>query len=94
MTQEGYDLRTLIESLRFTRKVAGSDILNQVLKGEAFPGAVVQSYDKLADYIRETCEIVYPPAGTCRMGQLHDKMSVVTPYLKVKDIGGLRVYDA
>jgi choline dehydrogenase-like flavoprotein len=44
--------------------------------------------------MRATCETVYHPSGTCKMGTIDDSLSVVTPDLKVKGIAGLRVADA
>jgi choline dehydrogenase-like flavoprotein len=42
--------------------------------------------------MRATCDTIYHPVGTCKMGV--DAMAVVSPELKVHGIDGLRVVDA
>ncbi|MCA0432733.1 MAG: GMC family oxidoreductase N-terminal domain-containing protein [Proteobacteria bacterium] len=91
---EGYDRRILLAGLRFARRLAATAALAPWLEREVAPGTGVQSDDDLFAYVRETCETVYHPSGTCRMGDAADPLSVVTPDLKVKGIAGLRVADA
>lgn len=91
---EDYDMRTIIKGLRFARKIANTDVFRSVSYREVLPGLAVESDDELAAYVRETCETVYHPAGTCRMGRIDDAMSVVGPDLRVKGVEGLRVCDA
>lgn len=91
---EDYDMRTIIKGLRFARKVANTDVFRSVSDREVLPGLSIDSDDELAAYVRETCETVYHPAGTCRMGRADDATSVVEPNLKVKRVEGLRVCDA
>ncbi|MDH3389364.1 MAG: GMC oxidoreductase, partial [Gammaproteobacteria bacterium] len=50
--------------------------------------------EEFLTYIRETCETVYHPSGTCRIGAAQDAMAVVTPDLRVKGVGGLWIADA
>ena len=45
-------------------------------------------------FIRHLATTVYHPAGTCKMGSVGDKTTVVDPQLKVKGIQNLRVADA
>ncbi|MBD2248705.1 GMC oxidoreductase, partial [Nostoc sp. FACHB-888] len=56
------------------------------------PGADKQSDAALVAYVREACDTVYHPVGTCKMGT--DLMAVVDPELRVHGIEGLRVVDA
>ena len=64
------------------------------IKSEIQPGPDVVSNAEFGAYIRETCETVYHPAGTCKMGAANDPLAVVTPELRVRGIEGLRVADA
>ncbi len=91
---ENYDLEKLIRGIRYSRKLATTQAFNDLVDMEQLPGNAVQSDQEIADYILDTCETVYHPSGTCRMGEDSDPTSVVTPDLKVKGITGLRVCDA
>ncbi|MEM8651583.1 MAG: GMC oxidoreductase [Pseudomonadota bacterium] len=92
--RDGYDRRTLIGGLRFARQLAETQSLAPFLKREISPGIDVTNDDELFSYIRETCETVYHPAGTCRMGDLQNAETVVGPDLAVKGLAGLRIADA
>ena len=89
-----YDMQTMIKALRIARKLGNSRALNPYFKGEISPGIDINSDEELAAYIRQTCETVYHPAGTCKMGSRSDSDTVVTPDLRVKGIEGLRIADA
>jgi choline oxidase len=91
---EGYDKRILLAGLRFARKLAGTQAMAPWLSRELVPGINIESDDELFAYVRETCETVYHPCGTCRMGAAQDHTAVVTPDLKVKGIENLRIADA
>lgn len=92
--QEGYDQRILIDGLRYARELAATPALASWIKGEILPGPAVTSDAELLDYVRSSCETVYHPSGTCKMGAARDPMAVVTPDLRVRGIDGLRVADA
>jgi choline oxidase len=85
---EGYDKRILLAGLRFARKLAETSSLAPWLSREVSPGGDIASDDDLFAYVKDTCETVYHPCGTCAIG------SVVTPDLKVKGIESLRIADA
>ena len=91
---DGYDRATLLAGLRLARRFAATNALKGWLGDEVAPGAHVTGDDALFDYVKETCETVYHPAGTCRMGAYDDPMTIVTPDLKVKGVQSLRVADA
>jgi len=46
----------------------------------------------LEQHVRQTCQTIYHPVGTCRMGA--DATSVVDTELRVRGVEGLRVVDA
>ncbi|MEE3718509.1 GMC oxidoreductase [Tumidithrix elongata RA019] len=52
----------------------------------------VQSDEAIAAYVRDACDTLSHPVGTCKMGT--DPMAVVDPELRVHGIDGLRVVDA
>ncbi len=91
---DGYDLRILIAGLRFARRLAAVPCLAQYIASEILPGPQADSDAELADYLRDTCETVYHPSGTCRIGAADDPLAVVTPDLRVRGIDGLRIADA
>ncbi|MEL6287777.1 MAG: GMC family oxidoreductase [Pseudomonadota bacterium] len=91
---DGYDRRTLLRGLRFARKLAAAEPLASYLKREVSPGMSIDDDDALFAYVAETCETVYHPSGTCRMGREDDPLAVVTPDLRVRGCQGLRVADA
>jgi choline oxidase len=91
---EGHDKRILLAGLRWARKLAGTSALAPWIGREITPGLAIQSDDDLFAYVKQTCETVYHPCGTCRMGSADDQSSVVTPDLRVKGIDNLRIADA
>ena len=54
----------------------------------------VQGDGELSEYARRTANTVYHPAGTCRMGDVNDPLTVVDAQLRVKGVRRLRVADA
>jgi choline dehydrogenase-like flavoprotein len=52
----------------------------------------VESDDDIGRAIRERCDTIYHPVGTCRLGV--DSRAVVDPQLRVRGIERLRVIDA
>ena len=91
---EGYDARTLVAGLRYARRLAATRALAPWIRRELLPGPGVDSDAELLDYVRASCETVYHPSGTCRMGAADDPMAVVTPELAVRGLANLYVADA
>ncbi len=56
------------------------------------PGDDLESDEEIESFLRREMELLYHPAGTCRMGA--DDGSVVDPQLRVRGVEGLRVADA
>ncbi|MDH3534811.1 MAG: GMC family oxidoreductase N-terminal domain-containing protein [Gammaproteobacteria bacterium] len=91
---DGYDQRILTAGLRYARELCASAALSPYIRREVLPGPRINSDEEFLTYIRETCETVYHPSGTCRIGAAQDAMAVVTPDLRVKGVGGLWIADA
>jgi choline oxidase len=93
---DGVDERILFGGVRFARRLAEQEALQEWIDVELAPGPGVASDDEdaLRDYIRRASNTVYHPAGTCRMGSVDDRDVVVDPHLLVRGTSGLRVADA
>ncbi|MEH2252811.1 GMC family oxidoreductase [Nostoc sp.] len=90
--QSESDLQKLLAGIKILRQIFHSDVFDEFRGEEAAPGADNKSDEALLAYIRETCDSVYHPVGTCKMGT--DSDSVVDPELRVHGVKGLRVVDA
>jgi len=87
-----YDVRTMLGSLRLTRKIAAQPELARHIVRETRPGLEAQSDEALLDFVRKTGITSYHPIGTCRMGS--DPQAVVDHELRVHGVQGVRVCDA
>jgi choline dehydrogenase-like flavoprotein len=85
---------TMIKGIRFAQRFSHATAFRKLSATEIFPGPDVASDEDIADYVRRTCETVYHPAGTCRMGRIDDVKTVVGPDLRIRGIPNLRVCDA
>ncbi|MBW4596320.1 MAG: GMC family oxidoreductase N-terminal domain-containing protein [Brasilonema angustatum HA4187-MV1] len=90
--QSESDVQKLVAGIKIIRQLFNSSIFDEFRGEEVAPGANVTSDEALRAYIRETCDTVYHPVGTCKMGT--DADSVVDPELRVHGVEGLRVVDA
>lgn len=86
------DLRVLRDALRMHREILAQPAFDAIRGEEYAPGAARQTDAELDDYIRNDCNSVYHPVGTCKMGS--DPMAVVDDELRVHGLAGLRVVDA
>jgi choline dehydrogenase len=89
---EGLDLQMLVEGVRMSREVLGSEAFAAWRGAEIFPGSAAQDDAALAAFVRRKAETIYHPVGTCRMGS--DASAVVDPQLRVNGVQALRVVDA
>ncbi|MER8845218.1 MULTISPECIES: choline dehydrogenase [Mesorhizobium] len=80
--------------IRLTREIFGQSAFDAYRGQELSPGSHVQSDDDLDVFIRDHAESAYHPCGTCRMGHVDDKSSVVDPECRVIGVDGLRVADS
>jgi choline dehydrogenase len=86
------DVALMTAVCRHTREILGADPFRPYITGEMLPGPGVQSEEEWKQFISRTAIIGQHPIGTCRMGQ--DAESVVDQYLRVRNLGKLRVVDA
>lgn len=85
------DLDHLVAGVKQAREIAATDPLAKLLGKETYPGPDVISDDAIRASVRATCNTIFHPTGTCRMGT--DDASVVDPELRVRGLSGLRVAD-
>lgn len=90
--QSESDLQKLVAGIKIIRQILHSKAFDDFRGEEVAPGANVTSDEALQAYIKETCDTVYHPVGTCKMGT--DANAVVDPELRVYGVEGLRVVDA
>jgi choline dehydrogenase len=89
------DQRVAVQSIRLTRRIVnGAATMKKYAPEEFLPGPDCQSDEQLLKAAGNMGTTVYHPVGTCKMGLDADPMSVVTPGLKVRGVGRLRVIDA
>jgi choline dehydrogenase len=86
------DLRALLAGLKIAREIAAQPAFDPYRGEEFMPGRDVQTDDQLLDFIRNNCETLYHPVGTCKMGL--GASAVVDPELRVRGVEALRVADA
>jgi choline dehydrogenase-like flavoprotein len=90
---EGADLRTLIDGVRLSRRIASQKAFAHLDLKEITPSAEAMTDAEIATFVRKQCQSIYHPTSTCRMGT--DALAVTDPSsLKVRGIEGLRVCDA
>jgi choline dehydrogenase len=89
---ESGDLAVMIRGLRVAREIARGRAFDRYRGPEYLPGEKATSDGDLEAHVRATAELLYHPAGTCKMGK--DELAVVDPELRVRGVRGLRVGDA
>jgi len=86
------DLMSLVAGVRAARRILAARAFDPYRGPELFPGDDVRSEVAIEAFIRQRCETLYHPVGTCKMGV--DAMAVVDPELRVRGLDALRVVDA
>jgi choline dehydrogenase len=90
--QSETDVQKLVEGIKVLRQIFEAIPFDEFRIKELAPGLDIQSDATLATYVREACDTMSHPVGTCKMGI--DPMAVVDPELRVHSVEGLRVVDA
>ncbi|SDR30580.1 GMC family oxidoreductase N-terminal domain-containing protein [Pseudovibrio sp. Tun.PSC04-5.I4] len=85
---EETDRRVAADSLRMTRKLMETKVMQEFSPEEYLPGAHLNSDEDLVTAAGDIGTTIFHPVGTCSMG------TVVDERLKLKGIEGLRVVDA
>jgi choline dehydrogenase len=86
------DLRVMRDGLKISRDIVSQKAFDDIRGTEYGPGSHVTSDADMNEYIKNNCNSVYHPVGTCKMGS--DDQAVVDDRLRVRGIEGLRVVDA
>ena len=89
---EDSDLQLLINGVNLIRSVAQAEAFAPFRGAEVWPSIPEATEEAISEFVRNTAETLYHPAGTCRMGS--DDMAVVDSQLRVRGVEGLRVIDA
>jgi choline dehydrogenase len=90
----GEDLKTLLRGLKWAEALLLSNSFEPFRKENKlnYPG-IFNNDEERIEHILNSCETVYHPCGTCKMGV--DDQSVVSPLtMRVKGVEGLRIVDA
>ncbi|KWV46220.1 choline dehydrogenase [Bradyrhizobium macuxiense] len=86
------DVRNMRDGIRIGREIIAQKAFDPYRGDEYAPGSRATSDADIDSYVRQTCETIYHPVGTCKMGS--DPLAVVDDHLRVRGIEGLRVIDA
>jgi len=89
---EADDVAALIAGYRRLQEIADMEPLASARGRPLVPDHELETDEEIEAFVREETELLYHPAGTCRMGA--DQSSVVDPQLRVRGVDGLRVADA
>jgi choline dehydrogenase len=86
------DLRTLIEGVRISLRLAHSKPFAPFCGAQLHPSPGATSDAEITEFIRNEAQTLYHPVGSCKMGR--DDLAVVDPQLCLRGVERLRVVDA
>ncbi len=87
------DLAALVAGVRVGMEILGTAPLSD-FAGAPLVVPASDSDEDIVAHIRATCQTLYHPVGTCKMGADDDAMAVVDSACRVRGVEGLRVVDA
>ncbi len=87
------DVASMVAGMEIAREIAAASPLAEVVVRELKPGPDAQGHEQIEAALRERVELIYHPAGTCRMAD-EGEDAVVDSELRVHGIEALRVVDA
>ncbi len=88
----GRDLEVMREAVRYSRRLARTSPLSDLVDEEVRPGESVTAEPDLDAFVRSNAVTIFHPVGTCRMGRGPE--AVVDAELRVHGVERLRVIDA
>jgi choline dehydrogenase-like flavoprotein len=86
------DISTMIAGVKIAQNILATPPLVDSYVKNIFPESHCQSDQQIHEFLKEKCNTIYHPVGTCKMGQ--DEHAVVDAELNVHGISQLRVVDA
>jgi choline dehydrogenase len=66
--QSEIDVQKLVVGIKRLRQIFTANAFDEFRREELAPGIDVQSDEALAAYVREACDSMYHPVGTCIPG--------------------------
>jgi choline dehydrogenase-like flavoprotein len=95
LLQDERDMATMLKGVKLVHEILEQPVLTRFGGKPLFHGHLKfdgSDDEAVKQMIREHCDNVYHPVGSCRMGG--DEQSVVDPQLRVRGVQGRRVADA
>jgi choline dehydrogenase len=90
--REAKDLASVVEAVRFVRRMTAPLIVSGLIVEELQPGRAIDSDEAIATFVRDTAW-GHHASGTCPIGSI-DAGGVVDSAFRVHGVTGLRVVDA
>ncbi|KAI9433324.1 GMC oxidoreductase [Lactarius indigo] len=90
--EDEFDLQNMVEVVKFTRRLATTSPLSDIIAREHNPGPEVQTDEEIIAWVKQFTNSIAHTSGTCSMLP-RNKGGVVDPRLKVYGTHNLRVVD-
>ncbi|KAF8268457.1 alcohol oxidase [Lactarius quietus] len=91
--EEEYDIRSLVETFKFSRRLAQQEPLKSYfVEGEVDPGSSVQTDEQIIEFVKNNAATTFHTAGSCSMLPREDG-GVVNNKLKVYGTTNVHVID-